>query len=171
METLTQFANEVGLELVKQEGFESYWMRVPQKNKHYKTIREMSDAEKTFSFLNQAVIFQKTKQAPDSAYQEVRKLEKKDKRRQEREKEKAQQKEEQEEKEGKKVEGDATQMKEIMIEEKATATKIKEEEPEKKEKQQPKKETVKNKNKNQKKVVKDMNQGEAMEYRVEKEDS
>ena len=173
METLTQFANEVGLELVKQEGFESYWMRVPQKNKHYKTIREMSDAEKTFSFLNQAVIFQKTKQAPDSAYQEVRKLEKKDKRRQEREKEKAQQKEEEEEEEGRKVEGDATQMKEIMIEEKATTNNIKEEEPKKKKQQQPKKETVKNKNKNknQKKVMKDTNQEEAMEYRVEKEDS
>lgn len=75
MKTLTDFANEVGLEMIEVKSFESMWMNVPRTNKHYNEIRKMSEAEKTFSFLNQAVIFQKTKKAPDSAYTTIRKLE------------------------------------------------------------------------------------------------
>ena len=75
MTTLTAFAKEVGLELVSQTSFESIWASVPRTNKHYAEIQKMSDAEKTFSFLNQTVIFQKMRQAPDSAYALVRKLE------------------------------------------------------------------------------------------------
>ena len=75
--TLEKYAKEVGLEIVKLEGFETIWNRVPHTIRRYDEVQSMSPAEKTFSFLNEAIIMKKVKQTPDSAYAEYQKLLKK----------------------------------------------------------------------------------------------
>lgn len=75
--TLEKYGKEVGLEIVKIEGFESIWNRVPPTVRRYDDIQKMSDAEKTFSFFNEVIVMKKIKQTPDSAYTQYQKLLKK----------------------------------------------------------------------------------------------
>ena len=80
---LEKIASEYGLELQQIISFSELWLegKDADKNGYNKKIvsdiRSMSDIEKKFSFLSSAFIFKKIKNAPDSTYKKIIKLQKK----------------------------------------------------------------------------------------------
>ena len=81
---LETIAAEYGLELQQIISFSEMWMEGSEKGlengynkKIISDIRSMSDIEKKFSFLSSGFIFKKIKNAPDSTYKKIVKLQKK----------------------------------------------------------------------------------------------
>lgn len=72
--TLVKFAKEVGLEVVEIAGFDKLFEWVKVGVPHYEQIRLMSEAERTYSFLNMFFVFRKVSNAPDSVFSKIRKL-------------------------------------------------------------------------------------------------
>lgn len=78
---LEKIAKEYGLELQKIIPFSDMWKEgknIDNNSVSYQ-INAMSEDEKTFSFLSSGFIFKKTKNAPDSLYKKIIKLQKKEK--------------------------------------------------------------------------------------------
>jgi hypothetical protein len=78
---LEKIAKEYGLELQKIIPFSDMWKEGKNldNNSVSYQINAMSEDEKTFSFLSSGFIFKKTKNAPDSLYKKIIKLQKKEK--------------------------------------------------------------------------------------------
>ena len=79
---LEKIAAEYGLELQELISFSDMWMEGNENKEGYNhkivsDIRSMSDVEKKFSFLSSGFIFKKVKNAPDSTYKKIVKLQKK----------------------------------------------------------------------------------------------
>jgi hypothetical protein len=76
---LEKIAKEYGLELEKMIPFEEMWNEGKNdlNNAISYQINAMSEDEKTFSFLSSGFIFKKVKNAPDSSYKKIIKLQKK----------------------------------------------------------------------------------------------
>lgn len=72
---MVKIANEYGLDLVKMVSFSELWAEV--KGPLESTVKQMTDEEKQFSFLNTAFVFRKTKQASDALYRKILTLQKK----------------------------------------------------------------------------------------------
>jgi hypothetical protein len=75
---LEKIASEYGLELKEIIPFSELWKKGKDENTRViADINAMTDSEKTFSFLSSAFIFKKVKNAPDSTYKKIIKLQKK----------------------------------------------------------------------------------------------
>jgi hypothetical protein len=76
---LEKLASEYGLELQQVISFSDMWLEGQENKEGYSNkivsdIRSMSEAEKKFSFLFSGFIFKKVKNAPDSTYKKIVKL-------------------------------------------------------------------------------------------------